>query len=272
MNNLSDAFPRNCMLDQEDVIHSLKSLCLQTIACSNQQLLLSTPLHVLEEVERLTELKRKTLVHAPVDEAWLNTKHALLHQGHPSLKLSWPSLRDLLSLFARPASTFEALEELQICGSQEKVPLEKIALACPNLRKLDLRSLSLEVMFAPIAKMSKLKSLRINSCENVFSSVADGDHDWLAQLENLEELNLSRTSVTYRMLPKNLSKIRVLDLSFTFVNDLALICDQMQSVEHLVFGSDEDSEVNQLEVFPDIRTQFLPSLQVLDLFVPVRET
>lgn len=103
---------------------------------------------------------------------------------------------------------------------------------------------------------------------SAFSSVADGAHDWLGRLTLLEELNLSRTSVSARMLP-SLGRCRFLDLSFTFVVDLAELVLQLQSVEHLVFGDDADTDVSQLFVVPKLPVQLLPHLQCLELYCSV---
>jgi hypothetical protein len=280
------AFPPTCLTDQFDVIWSLRSLCLQALAVPGAHLN-KLPLAVLEEVDRLTELRRKSSSIWPdVDDAWWHVKYALLRQNASTVKLAWPGLREISRLFAR-ADVFDSLQELQIWGSSV-LPLSEIVCCCPRLRKLDLRSVSADVMYSPIANLgATLTSLRINSCDrfvclfvcflfvfllslySVFSTVADGAHDWLQQLQVLEELNLSRTSVSARMLP-SLRRCRSLDLTFTFVNDVEAIVDQLQSVEYLAFGNDEDdSGVCQLEVFPKLPTQLMPQLQRLDLFVAV---
>lgn len=137
-------------------------------------------------------------------------------------------------------------------------------------------------MFSPISSMIKLKSLRINSCErcfdlwifffpilnsnSAFSNLADGSHSWLSELKSLEELNLARTTVTARMLPP-LQNVKILDLSFSFVSDIAVIVDQLQSVERLAIGNDEDAEISQLQVVPRLPFQLMPNLRKLKLFL-----
>lgn len=264
-------FAPTCLLQVTDVIFSLRSLCLQTLASrAARHLLPRLPLDVLEEVMRLAELRRKSAFVWSVEEAseFSVVQLAALSAGLPSLFLRWSSIVEMSMLFDLSHTPFCHLTQLRVFGVAA-LPMAAVVVACPRLEVLEVRCVEAETIFAPVARLhATLRSLCINTCPSAFNAVADGAHDWMKKLTGLEELNLRYTSVSAKMLPP-LANVRSLDISFTFCHDLVELAPSLSSVEFLCIGDDAMQDTSQLYIVPKISKHWMPALKRLDMFVPI---
>lgn len=264
--------PKTCISSINDVIFSLKSLSIQALSIDQVESAgRSFPNDLLHEYLRWCDLTRVSHYYDKSSQYW-KTKKMLLDREEPFVEFLWPSPYEINSLFYGKSNAFLHLRELHLFGC-EHLPLAHIVESVPMLEKLSLRAVEADVLYSPLAKLTSLTSLTINSCAQAFSAIGDGRHSpWLQELTSLTELDLRHSHVTTPMLRAlpYLNRLRLLDVSMTLAHDaFVVLANAMPALETAVVGDDSCTDMSQLYLVPDVPLTAYPSLKSLTVFVPI---